>query len=215
MISHRPRVGRMTGSSAGTASLGLRAAVWLGAVLLAASAVAPMPAAAHGGVPIGEDSCVFSVGSDRVHFAAYQPDREKDRNKEWCRLLPANEGRTFLVFDFVDEALRTQGFLAAVVPADHDLRATAGDLRRDAVVYREFQPEPTGTLSLQHDFAGQSGRFRAVLARHDGRAEIGQILFEVAGAAPGERPSMLAPAAGVLVLGLIGLFWFRRRRGRA
>jgi len=63
----------------------------------------PGIAAAHGNVPLEEDTCVRRVGGNLVHFNAYQPQNEA--KAQYCTEIPG-EGETFLVVDLVDPGLR-------------------------------------------------------------------------------------------------------------
>ncbi len=184
----------------------------IGMLVSAAALLASGGAAlAHGGAPIEEDRCVFQVGSQRIHFSAYQPDRSEDRHKEWCRYLPATAGRTFLVFDLVDDGLRDERVMAAVVPAGYRPSADDADLIHHAVVYRTFESVPTGTMNLEHDFAGERGRFRAVLMGGDRDVELGGLSFTIGEREPRDGSYLPTLVLGVGGVALMALFWLRQR----
>lgn len=184
-------------------------------LLLAGSAlVAITKVHAHGGVPIGEDKCVFRVDGQRTHMAAYQPDRATDPNKPWCRLLPDATGRTFLVFDLVDDGLRRAELMAAIVPADRKPATEAHTLSRQAVAYRAFDSVPSGTFSLSYDFGNNPGEYRVVVLRTDKDAPPGGMTVRVGGTS---WPRWTAPAVAgfAALLVAMGLNLFRRRTRRA
>ena len=49
-------------------------------------AVAAASAWAHGGVGIEDDKCILRIGSDRAHFAGYQPEHRA--SQEFCEDFP-------------------------------------------------------------------------------------------------------------------------------
>src|ERR1700730_2484538 len=59
-------------------------------------------AAGHGAVSMEQDICKLKVGSLQMHFAGYQPDSSRS---EFCEDIP-RIGRTVIVLDFIDDALR-------------------------------------------------------------------------------------------------------------
>ena len=61
-------------------------------------------AAAHGGLSMDEDYCKLRVGQYVMHFVGYQPDSASGP-KEFCEDIPET-GRTIVVLDYVDDALR-------------------------------------------------------------------------------------------------------------
>ena len=78
-------------------------AVFTGLVILLFSVISSN-AFAHGGATIDKDKCAFRTAGKLVHFTAYQP--VETYTKELCRSVVTAE-KTILVFDFVDESLRT------------------------------------------------------------------------------------------------------------
>ncbi len=152
----------------------------LGTLFLAAACLYPgADAFAHGGVPIEEDSCVFALGTERVHFSAYQPDSKEGSGKELCRQLPAVSGRTFLVFDVVGDELRDADVELAIVPDGDGHPNSKREIAKQAIAYRVLNSIPTGTVSIEHDFTDRAGLYRAVMMRRDGDVVSAGISFEV------------------------------------
>ncbi len=58
---------------------------------------------AHGGAAIEVDKCVARIGKFTMHFTAYQAGS----GTEYCWDLPA-PGKSILVFDLLDTAMRTK-----------------------------------------------------------------------------------------------------------
>lgn len=78
-------------------------AVFIGLVILLFSVISSN-AFAHGGATMDQDKCAFRTAGKLVHFTAYQP--VETYTKELCKSVVTAE-KTILVFDFVDESLRT------------------------------------------------------------------------------------------------------------
>jgi len=62
---------------------------------------------AHDGAEIEEDVCVMTLGNERVHFSAYQPEIEE--GAEYCREIPSVDGKTIIVLDVIEKTLREIG----------------------------------------------------------------------------------------------------------
>ena len=81
----------------------LKKIITLYAVLMM-SLFAPV-AMGHGkGVPINEDKCTQALGTNYVHFSAYQPQFVEKAH--YCRDIPQT-GETIIVIDLVDKVLRS------------------------------------------------------------------------------------------------------------
>lgn len=187
----------------------------LGTLFLAAACLYPgVDAFAHGGVPINEDSCVFALGTERVHFSAYQPDSKEGSGKELCQRLPAVSGRTILVFDVVDEQLRDADIELAIVPDGAGSSNNRGEIAKQAIRYRVLNSIPTGTINIEHDFADQAGMYRAVMVRRDGDVVSAGISFEVGRPIedPGANKGNIILISVLLLLGGLVVVQISRRR---
>tara|TARA_R110002074_G_scaffold228259_2_gene399960 strand:- start:166691 stop:167341 length:651 start_codon:yes stop_codon:yes gene_type:complete len=86
-----------------TQALNRACVVFTGLVILLFSVISSN-AFAHGGATMDKDKCAFRTAGKLVHFTAYQP--VEAYTKELCKSVVTAE-KTILVFDFVDESLRT------------------------------------------------------------------------------------------------------------
>lgn len=75
----------------------------LAAAGLLAASLLPVTAWSHGGASVDTDQCRVIVGSQIVHFTAYQP--QLTGTTEYCNNIPAL-GPTTIVFDYEGKALR-------------------------------------------------------------------------------------------------------------
>jgi len=72
---------------------------------------------AHGGAEIEVDECVMTLGSERVHFSAYQPEIEE--GAEYCRDIPSVGGKTIIVLDVIEKTLREIGVGLKIYPQEN------------------------------------------------------------------------------------------------
>lgn len=100
----------------------------------------------HGG-GVAADSCRAQVGTNWVHFAAYQPDLTG--TKEFCDTIP-ELGATTLVFDYENKVLRN-----AMVT--FEITKEPGGIR---VAYQPPAAYPNGTASATVQFT-EPGRYLA------------------------------------------------------
>lgn len=119
------------------------------------------PAGAHGGVGIEIDPCVQRVGLYLVHFAAYQP--QFNPAKEYCGEIP-KAGKTILVFDLVDQELRTTPVTIRIVDT-----ANAGAPR----TLLEVPPKtyPNGVVNAEADLT-PPGEYLAVITLQEPQQTI-------------------------------------------
>jgi hypothetical protein len=102
-------------------------------------------ATAHGSLTMDQDRCVLRLGKMLIHFAGYQPDKE--RTTEFCEDIP-NVGRTVVVLDFVDDKLRDIPIEVRIIRDD----GTMDDHGKPAVLSVPAKLYPTGTLTFSHTF---------------------------------------------------------------
>ena len=75
----------------------------LAAAGLLAASLLPVTAWSHGGASVDTDQCRVIVGSQIVHFTAYQP--QLTGTTEYCNNIP-ELGQSTIVFDYEGKALR-------------------------------------------------------------------------------------------------------------
>ena len=108
-------------------------------MLLLVAALYPGVAVAHEGADLEVDPCVRWVGESAVHFNAYQPQYEL--KAQYCTDIPKT-GKTFLVVDLVNPALRT-------APVGLRIVKGGGDNEGEAQMVADWRPShhPTGVVS--------------------------------------------------------------------
>ena len=108
-------------------------------------------AQAHGGLALAEDMCRLTIGPYNMHFTGFQPDNT--RNKEFCEDIPAT-GRTIVVFDYMDDALRPMPVEVRVI------RDTGSEQDLQAITVLHLPPKvyPAGTINFEYNF-DQPGKF--------------------------------------------------------
>ncbi|MCU0868300.1 MAG: hypothetical protein MUF30_01680 [Burkholderiales bacterium] len=158
---------------------------------------------AHGGLAMDQDMCKLTVGHYTMHFAGYQEDAQRS---EFCEDIPRT-GRTIIVLDFVDDALRDLPVEVRVV------RKVDGALD-DAPVVFALPPRtyPSGTLTFAHDFV-EPGDYVGLVYAGDRRAHTSVFPFAV-GADRAWMP-IAGGAAALLALGGAGFVIGRQRMQRA
>jgi hypothetical protein len=161
-------------------------------------------AAGHGAVSMEQDICKLKIGSLQMHFAGYQPDSSRS---EFCEDIP-QVGRTVIVLDFIDDALRD--FRTEVLIIRNSDNASDG---KDQIVYRVPPARyPNGSIAVDYDF-DRPGDFVGVIRVDEGTQILsGRFPFAVG---QNRLPVRLAMAAAVLVALAGGAFrWASRRRAR-
>ena len=94
-------------------------------------------AGAHGKVAMEQDSCMRRAGDSMVHMSVYQP--KIDPSAHYCTEIP-NVGETYLVIDFVDQALRD-------MPVGIRILKGTGDADSETIKAVEPVYHPSGSLS--------------------------------------------------------------------
>lgn len=180
-------------------STGARRALWL---LGALALLLPRAGFGHGGVSVENDQCKLRVGMWVMHFTGYQPESTAER--EFCEDIPAT-GRTLIVLDYIDEALRDIPVEVRVIRDTGD----ESDLDKLTVFHRAATVYPKGTVSLEMNFP-EPGRFVGLVVAGD---QTSRFPFAVG---TGGRRAMMSYAlfgAGALGVGAILFFYSRSRAG--
>ncbi|MBH2042885.1 MAG: hypothetical protein I8H87_04965 [Comamonadaceae bacterium] len=149
-------------------------------------AVAAASAWAHGGVGMEDDKCILRIGSDRAHFAGYQPEHRA--SQEFCEDIP-EVGRAVIVIDFIHPALRERVVEFRILRDADGLGAKAryedlGDKDRIAqrtMVALPAKTYPHGTVTLDHRFS-EPGWYIGLLSATDpasGKTETSVFPFRV------------------------------------
>ncbi|MFZ3140952.1 MAG: hypothetical protein WA147_10285 [Polaromonas sp.] len=149
-------------------------------------AVAAASAWAHGGVGMEDDKCILRIGSDRAHFAGYQPEHRA--SQEFCEDIP-EVGRAVIVIDFIHPALRERMVEFRILRDADGLGAKAryedlGDKDRIAqrtMVALPAKAYPRGTVTLDHRFS-EPGWYIGLLSATDpasGKTETSVFPFRV------------------------------------
>jgi hypothetical protein len=149
-------------------------------------AVAAASAWAHGGVGMEDDKCILRIGSDRAHFAGYQPEHRA--SQEFCEDIP-EVGRAVIVIDFIHPALRERVVEFRILRDADGLGAKAryedlGDKDRIAqrtMVALPAKAYPHGTVTLDHRFS-EPGWYIGLLsatAPASGKTETSVFPFRV------------------------------------
>lgn len=187
----------------------------LGSALLAMAAAS---AWAHGGVGMEDDKCVLRIGSDRAHFAGYQPEHRA--SQEFCEDIP-EVGRAVLVVDYIQPALRERMVDFRILRDAGGLGAKAsykdlGDLTQIAqrtIVALPPQIYPHGTITMDHRFT-ESGWYIGLISATDtasGRVEHSVFPFRV-----GVRNYWKYLPLPLVMVGLVFLLYrFTRPRKKA
>ncbi|MDI1272605.1 MULTISPECIES: hypothetical protein [unclassified Polaromonas] len=149
-------------------------------------AVAAVSAWAHGGVGIEDDKCILRIGSDRAHFAGYQPEHRA--SQEFCEDIP-EVGRAVIVIDFIQPALRERVVEFRILRDADGLGAKAryedlGDtdqIAQRTMVALPAKVYPRGTVTLDHKFS-EPGWYIGLLSATDpasGKTETSVFPFRV------------------------------------
>lgn len=173
------------------------------ASMLAGALSLPLAVQAHGGLSMDQDICKLTVGPYLMHFAGYQEDAQRS---EFCEDIP-HTGRTIIVLDVIDDALRDMPTEVRIV------RKSEGPLESAPLVY-SLAPKvyPRGTLTLTHDFT-EAGDYVGLVYAGEGRQHAAVFPFSVG--ADRTTPKVIAGSAVLLLLGVAGFVFARYRLDRA
>src|SRR5262245_3468699 len=159
---------------------------------------------AHGNLTMDQDKCVLRVGRYVIHFTGYQP--ETARTTEFCEDIPS-VGKTVIVLDFVDDALRDIPVEVRVVPQD----GVADEFAREPIVNIPFSTYKNGTISFTRTFA-EPGRYVGLVTAGNDRRNVARFPFAVAQPmfALWQYVAICAAAAAALIA--FGYYGLERRR---
>lgn len=159
----------------------------------------PGYALAHGGVAMDQDVCKLTIGPYVMHFTGYQPDASRS---EFCEDIP-NIGRTIIVLDFLDNAVRDIPLEFAIV------KQASGAVDEGAVIYRiPAQRYPTGSMAIEYAFS-EPGNYAGIVVLKDQANHRSIFPFEVGG----KRIVLWLAAGGVATIaGAVALFLWAKRR---
>ena len=166
-------------------------------------AAAPLGAAlAHGGVAMEQDVCRLTIGTYWMHFTGYQPDKTR---AEFCEDIP-QIGKTVIVLDFVDDAMRD-------IPLGFKIVRQTDGPAEQAPVLLERPPQlyPTGSVAIRTDFA-EPGNYVGIVTLGERLSNVSQFPFSV-----GQNRMWRHMAIGsvLVIAAAIGLFFYGRRRQRS
>lgn len=169
------------------------------ASLAALIVLMPGFAVAHGGLSMEKDMCKLRIGPYMMHFTGYQP--EATGTREFCEDIPET-GNTIVVLDAVDQVLRTIPLDVRII---EDTGEEPDDIEAITVVHLPATVYPTGSVSLEHDFA-KPGRFVGLVTARDADGEyVSRFPFSVAESWNGLTSYLVI--IGAIVFGF-GLYWY-------
>jgi hypothetical protein len=175
--------------------------------LLLLAALYPGTAAAHEGADLEVDPCVRWVGESAVHLSSYQPQYEL--RSQYCTDIPKT-GKTFLVVDLVDPALRT-------VPVGMRIVKGSGSNEAEAQTVADWRPShhPTGVVSGETNL--DEGLYRVIITAEGQKPYRYQYLLRVQMIDYQKLvSSVVVPLLGVLLMAWLGYKlvrskWLRNR----
>ena len=175
--------------------------------LLLVAALYPGTAAAHEGADLEVDPCVRWVGESAIHLSSYQPQYEL--RSQYCTDIPKT-GKTFLVVDLVDPALRT-------VPVGMRIVKGSGSNEAEAQTVADWRPShhPTGVVSGETNL--DEGLYRVIITAEGQKPYRYQYLLRVQMIDYKKLvSSVVVPLLGVLLMAWLGYKlvrskWLRNR----
>lgn len=180
----------------------------IGVAVLLTAWLTASPARAHGDLNMEFDTCVLQVGPNRVHFTGYQPNSTQ---QEFCEDIPQT-GRTIIVLDFFDPALRKMQTEFRVI-RDVGLDE-AGDLDPVTIVHLPPAVHPTGTFNFEYDFP-QAGKFIGLISVRDENVEYTARFPFAVGLPPSSGSLVRYLFIALALLAASAVYWFSRGRVRA
>ena len=181
----------------------------LAAILVGALPLLPQFSQAHGGVVAEEDVCLLRMGFLQAHFTLYLPDSRGA--EEFCEALP-DVGPSLFVIEYLHEMMKEMPVSFRVVTDDQGFGIFAnwddvqsiGNLEAQTVFHRPLDAEPTGVITLRHDFAEAGGYIGIVEAENpaSGKAYNAVFYFEVGNVGYGLIPLFV----GLIAAAQVG-FW--------
>lgn len=136
------------------------------ALSMLASSALPMTTWAHGGASVDTDQCRVQIGSQLVHFTAYQP--QLTGTTEYCSSIP-ELGPTTVVFDYEGKALRNMTVEFEITKEPEGTR----------VYYQEPSTHPTGTFNTTINFTQASKYLAHITLVNEGQKVDAHLGFAV------------------------------------
>jgi hypothetical protein len=175
--------------------------------LLLVAALYPGAVAAHEGADLEVDPCVRWVGESAIHLSSYQPQYEL--RSQYCTDIPKT-GKTFLVVDLVDPALRT-------VPVGMRIVKGSGSNEAEAQTVADWRPShhPTGVVSGETNL--DEGLYRVIITAEGQKPLRYQYLLRVQMIDYQKLvSSVVVPLLGLLLMAWLGYKlvrskWLRNR----
>lgn len=160
--------------------------------LLVASLL-PVTAWSHGGASVDTDQCRVQVGSQLVHFTAYQP--QLSGTTEYCNNIPAL-GPTTIVFDYEGKALREMTVEFEITKEPEGTR----------FYYEPPATHSRGTFNTTLNFADPGKYLVHVTLVNENQKVDAHIPFTVGRGAAGVPTSTIIVILTVLLAGLYILY---------
>ncbi len=175
--------------------------------LLLVAALYPGATAAHEGADLEVDPCVRWVGESAIHLSSYQPQYEL--RSQYCTDIPKT-GKTFLVVDLVDPALRN-------VPVGMRIVKGSGSNEAEAQTVADWRPShhPTGVVSGETNL--DEGLYRVIITAEGQKPLRYQYLLRVQMIDYQKlMNSVVVPLLGLLLMAWLGYKlvrskWLRNR----
>jgi hypothetical protein len=175
--------------------------------LLLVAALYPGAAAAHEGADLEVDPCVRWVGESAIHLSSYQPQYEL--RSQYCTDIPKT-GKTFLVVDLVDPALRN-------VPVGMRIVKGSGSNEAEAQTVADWRPShhPTGVVSGETNL--DEGLYKVIITAEGQKPLRYQYLLRVQMIDYQKlMNSVVVPLLGLLLMAWLGYKlvrskWLRNR----
>ncbi len=131
----------------------------------------PQLAVPHGGVVFEEDNCVLNLGFLQAHFTGYQPQTRG--SEEFCEDLP-DVGESIFVIDYLHDFLKEMPVEFRIIADQQNFGIFANwddvnslpDIESQTVFYRPPITEPTGVLTVRHEFTDPGAYIGIVVAEH-------------------------------------------------
>lgn len=177
--------------------------IMIGALLSLGSLTAN-PAFAHGGTAIEFDTCVVSLGKYTMHFTAYQ---QETGGEEHCWDLPS-PGKTILVFDLVETAMRSKPAELRIVEMGKS-GGIGGVVKTVAHVPTKVFPQ--GTIDVEASFEAEK-KYIAVLVMSDAPPLVLKAPIQVVPKGVGTNAIYIV--LGLAAIGGMVFFALRQRRDR-
>ena len=171
-------------------------------------------ALAHGGVTIENDTCVMRLGSYRVHFVGYQPERTAAQ--EFCEDIP-DIGHAIIVLDYVDRPLREMETGVRILEHESWDAAQIAENDQAAKPVVEMQPKvyKKGSILVDHRF-NEPGYFVGLVTAQRGSARplVSRFPFRVGMGLPKSNSGYVPWVVVALVLFGLAFVYYRSRRSK-